>query len=318
MNIMKKRKGEKMEVFYKAISYLPDKIKNALMNFNQKNDVCEIRLRSDLPVSVTTFQKNFFINFQGQITSEKEAVRCNEKEMMFTVNRLCEGSIYRHINTIKEGYIITPCGLRVGICGEATYDCKQNLTDVIDIITSLNIRIPRKIDNASDGLIKFYKRNGLYPTLIFSSPGVGKTTLLRDLAIKISSFENYPYRVAVIDERKELFPSGSDFKLSAGLLDILSGYRKSLALENAIRSLNSQIIICDEIGAYDDTEAILNASLSGVKLIASTHCDSFAELNLKPNLKKLLKNNVFKFAVHLYKSFDSKVPAIDIREIKKE
>ena len=177
-----------MEVFYKAISYLPDKIKNALMNFNQKNDVCEIRLRSDLPVSVTTFQKNFFINFQGQITSEKEAVRCNEKEMMFTVNRLCEGSIYRHINTIKEGYIITPCGLRVGICGEATYDCKQNLTDVIDIITSLNIRIPRKIDNASDGLIKFYKRNGLYPTLIFSSPGVGKTTLLRDLAIKISSF----------------------------------------------------------------------------------------------------------------------------------
>jgi stage III sporulation protein AA len=100
------------------------------------------------------------------------------------------------------------------------------------------------------------------------------------------------YRTALIDERRELYIKN---KMGGGLLDIFYGYKKSDGIECATRTLNPDIIICDEIGGLEDTRSILSAQNSGVPLIATTHAGSFEQLKRKPNINNLIENGVFEY-----------------------
>ena len=81
----------------------------------------------------------------------------------------------------------------------------------ISYISSLNFRIAKQILGASDKIIEYVinsEENNIYSTLIVSSPGVGKTTLLRDLIRRISNGIESMYfkgiNVGVVDERGEI------------------------------------------------------------------------------------------------------------------
>ena len=110
--------------------------------------------------------------------------------------------------------------------------------------------------------------------LIYSPPGVGKTTLLRSLAVMLSSGKE-ARRVSVIDTRGELA-----YSLSAPTLcvDLLSGYPKHVGLLLASRTLGPEVMICDEIGSRAEAEAICEAHNCGVPLIATAHASSVREL----------------------------------------
>lgn len=73
----------------------------------------------------------------------------------------------------------------------------------INYISSLNFRIARQIIGCSDKLISYIvsSKNEIANTLIVSSPGGGKTTILRDLVRNIS---NLGKSVGVVDERGEI------------------------------------------------------------------------------------------------------------------
>lgn len=246
----------------------------------------EIRLRAGLPLSVTADGKNMFLTKDGRATVLGDRVICRQSDMQYAVRTLSEGSIYRYMPTICEGYIITSGGLRVGICGRSVYS--DGHISAVEDFTALNLRIPHNILGCADAL---YRRlsDKLASVLIFSPPGEGKTTFARDLALSLSR----KYRVAAVDEKCELFPPGSNFADGAGMLDILRGYRKADGIEIATRTLSPEIIICDEIGAADDIEAILSVQNSGVRLAATVHADDFADLENKPNIKRLLGARVF-------------------------
>ena len=47
-------------------------------------------------------------------------------------------------------------------------------------------------------------------------------------------------------------------------LDVLVGYPRALGIEIATRSLNSELIVCDEIGEGKEAEAIVSAQNCGV------------------------------------------------------
>jgi stage III sporulation protein AA len=181
--------------------------------------------------------------------------------------------LYAFRDTIAEGYISLRGGIRVGVCGRAVVN-NGRVVGVYDIDT-LVVRIPH-VSPPLGAEMKMLLSDMNYTRgiLIYSPPGVGKTTLLRSLALMLSTGREAK-RVSVVDTRGELSFSLESHTLC---LDLLSGYPKHLGISLAARTLGSEIIICDEIGGVAEAEAIREAHNAGVPLIASAHAASVKEL----------------------------------------
>lgn len=262
-----------------------------------KREVCEIRLRKAAPLSLSTYGKNYFITSDGKITQRiQDSVLCNAADLSTTVNRLCQGSVYRYMTTINSGYIVTDKGIRVGICGESIYD--NGRIGSVSSFSSINIRLSRNIENAGDAVSKFISKNKGASVLIVSPPGYGKTTVIRSVANSLAKGKfTAPMRVSVIDERGEILPEGS-----SGLTDRFLGYSKADGIEIAVRLFSPEYIICDEIGLSDETKAMLSVQNSGVPFVATAHGESMEQAIKKPNIKELIEHKVFNTFVRLEKS----------------
>jgi len=257
-----------------AISYIPERLGTEVRKYAALYGgmINEIRLRSGGMLSVTIMGENVT---SKMIVTEEE---CEDSFM-----RLCRNSLYSCNETLKEGYITTPEGIRAGICGRAV--CENGKITAVSGVTSICIRIPRRIPGAGDVAYEILNEmDFLKGLIIWSVPGMGKTTLLRELIIRISGGAS-PKRTAVIDTRHEL---GAGIK-SGGLIDILDGYPRSKGIEIAKRTMAPQIIICDEIATPDDAAAILEALGSGIPVVASTHAGSRKELMEQVCISSILK-----------------------------
>jgi stage III sporulation protein AA len=194
-------------------------------------------------------------------------------EMDAVLLHLCEGSVYAYRDTIAEGYISLRGGIRVGVCGRAALSGGK-ICGVYDIDT-LIIRIPHPSPPIGKEIVDLMLESGFTNgVLIYSPPGVGKTTLLRSLAVLLSSGKDAK-RVSVIDTRGELAYSLDSPTLC---IDLLSGYPKHVGLTLASRTLGPEVMICDEIGSRAEAEAICEAHNCGVPLIATAHASSVREL----------------------------------------
>lgn len=257
---------------------LPERVRDDIEAVASKQKrVEEIRLHCGRRVTLTSSGKN--IPTSSVLTKQ---------EMDRTLTRLCEGSVYAFRDTIADGYIGLRGGVRVGVCGRAALSGGK-ICGVYDIDT-LVIRIPHPspaLGKEIADLIR--KENFTSGILIYSPPGVGKTTLLRSLAKIMSSGEN-AVRVSVIDTRGELGYSLGDSGLC---LDILSGYPKHIGISIASRTLSPQLIICDEIGSRAEAEAICEAQGCGVPLIATAHASSVRDLLGRSGMGLLHRSGCF-------------------------
>ena len=59
------------------------------------------------------------------------------------------------------------------------------------------------------------------------------------------------------------------------------------------RTLSPDVVICDEIGGFEEAESILSVQSCGVPLVASTHAATFAQVIEKPAMRPLLEHRVF-------------------------
>jgi len=287
--LKKKNEEREMKEFEKALSYLPSRLRLPLEKYSRKEEVCEIRLRKNLPLSLTTFSGNIVLDENGRECAITDSLRAEEAELQEAVTRFCEGSVYRYLDTLGEGFLINSYGIRMGICPEKREALGKMLPESY---SGINLRIPRNVPGAAKNLVSFYRESGICSTLIVSPPGAGKTTLLRDLADSLSRGALlHPLRTAVIDERKEIFPLG--YSREGGLCDVLSGYSKGKGIEIATRVFAPEVILCDEIGSREDAESILAAQSSGVILIATAHGASLESIERKPHLAALIKSGIF-------------------------
>ena len=115
-----------------------------------------------------------------------------------------QGSVHTILDQLRRGYVTAAGGVRIGVCGEGAVQDGQ--LQSFRRVTSLAIRLPRAVPGVARPLIPQLLEGGrLASTLILSPPGLGKTTLLRDLIRCISSGDGLPpLRVGVADERGEL------------------------------------------------------------------------------------------------------------------
>lgn len=247
---------------------------------NARENCEEIRLRlgrrSEFVFSGTSLLGN-------SITDEKELRECFYK--------LCGGSVYAHSEEICYGGMRAEGGIRVGACGRAVVRCGK--IEAVHDITSLNIRLPCVfLPNVSEISSMIAEKGS--GALLFSKPGVGKTTFLKSIARDISG--KYGKRVALIDSGGELSSglSGEDLKL-----DILEEYPRGVGIEIAVRALNPQFIICDEIGSGAEAVALLNVRNSGVPIIASAHGDDVEGLVHRPGICELHEAGIFEKYIHL-------------------
>ena len=147
-------------------------------------------------------------------------------------------------------------------------------------MTSLCIRLARDVSGIAQGL----------PTgeslLILGPPGSGKTTLLRDL-IRICARDT---QISVVDERRELFPGG--FARGENT-DVLSGVDKPRGIDMVLRSMGPEVIAMDEVTSERDCEALIRAAWCGVRLLATAHADSVADLNRRSVYRPLVRAGLF-------------------------
>lgn len=286
------------------LRYLPDRISKAVAFVPEavRNAVQEIRLRVNSPLSLTVPGKNYMVTERSGLADRNfaEALIITERDIEDTVNNLCEASYHTQADNIAQGYIVSRNGCRVGVCGE--YSRGESISGTgsnyrLIKIKSLNIRIARYKELGDNPVYDLIREKGIVSMLIFSPPSNGKTTFLRCLANTLANgrYDIPVHRVALIDERREIYIESR----MGGLLDVYSGIGKAYAIECAVRTMNPEAVICDEVGTSQDSGAILNVQNAGVPFIASTHAASFEQLFLKPNIRNLIESNVFDFAVKL-------------------
>ncbi len=269
-----------------TLSFLPNDVQSALANLNF-NYISEIRLRRGQPVIIEYKGEYKYINAFG-IADRSSSIMITVNEIEPIILSATNGCIYNFTEQMKSGFITVGNGIRIGIAGE--YVTQKGEVTAIKDITSLNIRIPHNINGCAAFVFNSLFFDGLHSTLLYSKPGLGKTTMLRDLAISLSKTQKY--NILIFDERNEISAicgqSGYDL---GDRTDVVRCYEKKGAIASAIRAMKPHVIITDELYGADDLQSVRYATDCGITVIASSHICN----------RKILRTMPFEFFVQLTK-----------------
>jgi stage III sporulation protein AA len=269
-------------------TFLPKNIADLINQIppEQKDELEEIRVRINRPLEITLKGAPKFLSYIIQ-----------PEDAFHLLNKISHFSIYTLEEELKRGYITVSGGHRIGLAGKVILE--EGKVKAIRDISSFNIRIAREKIGIAGPIIPYILQGGWLHTMIIGPPQTGKTTLLRDIARLISS--GIPKRgiqackVGIVDERSEIAGCVNGIpQLTFGhRLDVLDACPKAEGMMMMIRSMSPDVLIVDEIGRKEDTEAIQEAVHAGIKLIMTTHGTSLEELRNRPSLKDILAERIF-------------------------
>lgn len=265
----------------------------------------EIRVRIGWPVELIYDNRNEWL---GNYECMMDRRRLDEM-----LNYITNYSIYAMEEEIRQGYITYAGGHRIGLTGHATYealtpDMEPQITSIVDI-GGLNIRIAHEKKDCAKDIVPFLRNeDSIYNTIIFASPGVGKTTYLRDL-IRILASDDKKYKakkICVVDERSEIAAcyNGKPQNDLGQRCDILDACPKSVGMKMVLRTMSPDIIAVDEIGKKEEFFILEQMRCSGVKILGTMHAGSYEELQRNPMIKSAVETQSIERFVELYKLTD--------------
>ncbi|WP_026693554.1 stage III sporulation protein AA [Peribacillus kribbensis] len=283
-----------------VLAFLPKHIADLLKNLPLllKDSLEEIRIRIARPIELMIAGESRFLPYLA-----------TQEDSEQLLNALSQFSLYTLEEELRRGYITIEGGHRVGLAGKVILEnsCVKAIRD----ISSYNIRIARQKIGAAAGLTPYLYSGRWMHTLLIGAPQTGKTTILRDLARLVSTgIETAsipPRKVGIVDERSEIAGCVKGIpQLELGpRVDILDGCPKAEGMMMLIRSMSPDILVVDEIGRAEDTEAVLEAANAGIKLIITTHGSSLEEIKKRPIIRKILEEKIFERFVEVTRN---KVP----------
>lgn len=242
------------------LEFLPQNVKNSLARVNISY-LYEIRLRAGKPITVNYQGKYRYLGDFGLTEHREKAMLCTVEDIADCVFKAGDYSVYSVEEQLKKGFLTAEYGERIGLSGEYVFEKGQPLA--LRSFTSLCIRVPHEIRGSAEEIYKRCMSDRVKNLLVMSSPGLGKTTILRDLGRILS--EKTRKNILICDERGEI---------SVGELgdtcDVIRFCDKETAFTAGIRAMRPEIIITDEL-TLTDCAALEKAMLAGICVIASAH-----------------------------------------------
>jgi len=283
------------------LAVCPPDLANCLnrLDLAVRNRVEEVRLRLGQPMHICGMDLNHFLATDGSMARDIHTqFAITEDHLSRVLQAVTQSSLYAVEDELRRGFIAMPGGHRVGVAGRAVLYEDGHIRSIRNI-SSVNMRIAQEHLGVGDTVKPLLERptSGPVSVLVISPPQCGKTTLLRDLARQWStgSLRRPGVKVSIIDERSELAGCvGGQPQFQVGpRTDVLDACPKAEGLLMAIRSLSPDLVVTDEIGRRQDSEAILEATHAGVSVLASAHANSLEEWAGRPYMKELFEARAF-------------------------
>lgn len=239
------------------LDLLPARIHQKISNINRNDDLLEVIM--DLGRVPTARYSNEEIVLSGREVSQAEIDSVvNNIGQFDDDNRAGIARTLHRISGIKNrrGNVV---GLTCRI-GRAIYGTTEMIADIIE-------------DGKS--------------VLLLGRPGVGKTTMLREVARVLAEKK----RVVIVDTSNEIGGDGDIPHRAIGRarrMQVPKPSHQHETMIEAVENHNPEVIIIDEIGRELETEAARTINERGVQLIGTAHGRTLENLLLNPTLSDLV------------------------------
>ncbi len=291
--------------FVQAVQALPLRLRQEALSLTEgdRGRAEELRLRAGWPMTALI----------GGEERPLGSPPVEPRELEQLVEIASRASLHTVLDQVRRGYLTVEGGHRIGLCGTAAL--REGEIHSIRTISSANLRVARQVRGAAAPVLDGLCPGGrLSDTLILAPPGLGKTTLLRDLIRSVAEGEGCsPLRVALADERGEVAALYNGVpQLEVGRrTDVAEGCPKAQGLMLLLRAMNPQVLAVDEITAPEDVRALTTAAGCGVTLLATAHGEGRADLERRPLYRPLLEEGLFRFLVRIRREGERRVYAIE-------
>ncbi|HEV2125003.1 MAG TPA: AAA family ATPase, partial [Chloroflexota bacterium] len=154
-------------------------------------------------------------------------------------------------------------------------------------VVGLTCRVGRSVLGTMD-IIRDLVENSK-STLILGRPGVGKTTLLREIARVLA--DELKKRVVIVDTSNEIAGDGDIPHPGIGRarrMQVPTPTQQHAVMIEAVENHMPEVIVIDEIGTALEAEAARTIAERGVQLVGTAHGNMLENLLMNPTLSDLV------------------------------
>lgn len=304
--------------FFPLEKILPLHIRESLTEISWQEGLEEIRVRVGQPMEFFYGGGSRYLGIENgtcifimeqERWERRDLYLMNMQDIGEMMSYISNYSLYAYKEEIRQGYITIEGGHRVGLAGGVATE-QGKLTGICHV-SFLNIRIAHERRDCAGEILPYIRQKGkIYSTLLFSEPGAGKTTFLRDCIRLLSTGtrEEPGAKVCVVDERSEIAAChlGIPQNDLGPRTDVLDGAGKADGMLMLLRSMSPQVLAVDELGGEADFAAVEQAVYAGCRVIGTVHAGSVEELARKPYLHRWVEQQVFQRYIGITRDLNGK------------
>ena len=202
-----------------------------------------------------------------------------------------EETLSHHEVTAEDlAYVISRIGLfggdnRAGI--ERTLHRISALRNRAGTVVGLTLRVGRAVYGTMEIIRDVVESEK--SILLLGRPGVGKTTLLREVARVLA--DDLKKRVVIVDTSNEIAGDGDIPHPGIGRarrMQVATPALQHAVMIEAVENHMPEVVVIDEIGTEQEAQAARTIAERGVQLVATAHGNTLENLMLNPTLADLV------------------------------